>query len=56
MTFIYERAYSAYGAAFTHAQVMSNSLYDFDKNGVFGNKQPLYFDTMVTAAGPLSAI
>jgi len=54
MTFIYENELTQLttAAAFTHAQVMSNSLYDFDKNGVFGNKQPLYFDTMVTAAGP----
>lgn len=54
MTFIYENELTqlSTAAAFTHAQVMSNSLYDFDKNGVFGNKQPLYFDTLVTAAGP----
>jgi len=54
MTFLYENEFTALSAAapFVHAQVMSNSLYDFDKNGVFGNKQPLYFDTLVTAAGP----
>lgn len=54
MTFLYENELTplSVSAAFTHVQVMSNSLYDFDKNGVFGNKQPLYFDQLVTAAGP----
>jgi len=34
------------------ASVLCNSLFDFDKNGCFGNKQPLYYDTMCSSTGP----
>lgn len=34
------------------AAVRLNSLYDFDNDNVLDNKQPLYFDTLVTATGP----
>jgi len=54
MTFLYENELTAMtGAAVTTAMsVMANSLFDFDKNGNFGNKQPLYYDTLLTASGP----
>lgn len=32
--------------------VVYNDLYDFDRNGDFGNKQPLYFDTLLSGSGP----
>lgn len=37
---------------FTAVSVGCNDAYDFDKNGVFGNKQPLYFDALLSASGP----
>lgn len=32
--------------------VAFNDMYDFDRDGNFGNKQPLYFDSLLTASGP----
>lgn len=32
--------------------VAFNDLYDFDRDGNFGNKQPLYFDALLSASGP----
>lgn len=32
--------------------VSPNDLYDFDKGTTFGNKQPLFYDTMLTSTGP----
>jgi len=55
VTFVYENALTAgTGAtAFTNLLVALNDMYDFDKTAsVFGNKQPLYFDQLVTVAGP----
>lgn len=54
MTFLYENELTVMGGASvtTPLSVMSNSLFDFDKNGIFGNKQPLYFDTLLSASGP----
>lgn len=37
---------------FTAVSVACNDLYDFDRNGVFGNKQPLYYDSLLSASGP----
>lgn len=37
---------------FTAVSVGCNDAYDFDKNGVFGNKQPLYYDALLSASGP----
>lgn len=35
------------------AQIACNSMYDLDRSGtVYGNKQPLYYDTLLTASGP----
>lgn len=56
LTFLYENALTkvAPGATTSVLSVMSNSLYDFDKTSLasFGNKQPLYYDTLLTASGP----
>jgi len=50
---VYENELSA-GSASNLAtyNVACNSLYDFDKHGIFGNKQPLYYDNLLGAAGP----
>lgn len=56
MTFLYENALtrSAPGVPSTTLNVQLNSVYDFDKTSLatFGNKQPLYYDTLLTASGP----
>lgn len=36
----------------TLLSVLYNSMFDFDKNGNFGNKQPLYYDQLLSASGP----
>jgi len=42
------------GASTGLLSVACNSMYDFDKTGsnIFGNKQPLYYDVLLTASGP----
>lgn len=57
MQLVYENALTAVNAASAAAvarQHASNSLYDFDKSSdnCFGNKQPLYYDTLLTVSGP----
>ena len=55
MTMVYENALTPISgaAAFLSKSVKYNSLYDFDNGtGDLGNKQPLYFDTLLTASGP----
>lgn len=53
MTFLYENELTALAAATSQiVSVMSNSLFDFDQSGLFGNKQPLFYDAMLSAAGP----
>lgn len=51
---VYENELSAGAAAvFNVYSIACNSLYDFDKSGTtFGNKQPLYYDQLLGAAGP----
>lgn len=59
MTFLYENALTKVNPAspLSTLPVMCNSLYDFDKTTLasFGNKQPLYMDTVLTASGPYKA-
>lgn len=55
VTMVYENALTAISgaAAFLSKSVKYNSLYDFDNGtGDLGNKQPLFFDTLLTASGP----
>lgn len=54
VTFEYlnELTSSGLGANQGTLQVAFNDMYDFDKNGCFGNKQPLYYDTFMTSSGP----
>lgn len=54
VTFLYENALQQIAGA---ANVMTavckpNDMYDFDNSGDAGNKQPLYYDTLLTASGP----
>lgn len=51
---IYENGLSYVNSAgsFYNYSVMLNSAYDFDKGTVLGNKQPLYFDSVLSASGP----
>jgi len=53
---VYENALGSSGAAavFSYYPVACNSMFDFDKTGssIFGNKQPLYYDQLLGAAGP----
>lgn len=32
--------------------VVSNSAYDFDNSGTLGNKQPIYYDQLLSSSGP----
>lgn len=56
MTFLYENALTriAPGVPTFTVSCQPNSLFDFDKTSLayLGNKQPLYYDTMLTASGP----
>lgn len=56
MTFLYENSFThlAPGTPGFTVSCAPNSLYDFDKTSLayLGNKQPLYYDTMLTASGP----
>lgn len=52
---LYENALTATGASATLAlPVGSNDMYDFDRTAgnYFGNKQPLFYDNVLDAAGP----
>jgi len=33
-------------------QVKPNDMYDYDNTGEAGNKQPLYYDALLSASGP----
>ena len=52
--FIYENGLTKIGGAttFVPVQIVCNSAYDVDNGGYLGNKQPLYYDKLLTAAGP----
>lgn len=40
------------GAVYGSQRFRLTDMYDFDYDNNFGNKQPLYFDTLVTGSGP----
>ncbi len=54
VTFLYENALTQVsGAANVITAILKpNCAFDFDQSGDFGNKQPLYYDTLLTASGP----
>lgn len=54
VTFLYENALTRVGGATNVLNVTTkpNDMYDYDNSGDAGNKQPLYYDTLMTASGP----
>lgn len=56
VSLVYENALTAYAAgAVTGAiQTKPNSAFDYDNSSgaIFGNKQPLYYDSLLSASGP----
>jgi len=54
MTFLYENALAKInpGNTFWALSVVANGLFDFDGSNFFGNKQPLYFDALISGTGP----
>lgn len=55
VTFEYKNAATTVGSSnLLQLSVLLNSVYDFDKSSgnYFGNKQPLYFDQLLSASGP----
>lgn len=56
VTFVYENGLTAMAnnATYVSANIVCNGAYDVDNNvgAYFGNKQPLYFDTLMSASGP----
>jgi len=54
VTFLYENALSKVsgGTNVVTVQVKPNDMYDYDNTGEAGNKQPLYYDALLSASGP----
>lgn len=54
VTFLYENALTqvAGAANVITANFKPNDMYDYDASGDSGNKQPLFFDTLLSASGP----
>lgn len=56
LTFIYENELTSVGGAtnLLNASIACNSCFDVDKSGsnCYGNKQPLYFDALISSSGP----
>lgn len=54
VNFLYENGMQklAGAATFTPVQIRCNAAYGVDAGGYLGNKQPLYYDQLVDAAGP----
>lgn len=57
MNFLYENALAKINPGMTlwAASYVNNDMYDFDKSGYFGNKQPLYYDALLSGTGPYKA-
>lgn len=57
VTFLYENALTKVtpGATYSVLSYVNNDMYDFDKSGSLGNKQPLYYDSLLSASGPYRA-
>lgn len=54
VTFLYENALTTISGAanVVTATLKPNDMYDFDNSGDLGNKQPLYFDALMSVSGP----
>lgn len=51
---VYENGLLPVGGAsiLTSCPIVANGAFDVDVSNFFGNKQPLYYDTLLTASGP----
>lgn len=51
---VYENGLTPVGGAatFTAMAIVANGAYDVDVASLFGNKQPLYYDSLLTSSGP----
>jgi len=56
VTFLYENALSKVsgGTNVVTVQVKPNDMYDYDNTGEAGNKQPLYYDALLSASVPIN--
>lgn len=54
VTMLYENALQKVsgGTNVVTVQVKPNDMYDYDNTGEVGNKQPLYYDALLSASGP----
>lgn len=54
VTFLYENALQqvAGAANLLNVIVKPNDMFDYDNSGDLGNKQPLYYDVLLSASGP----
>jgi len=54
VTFLYENAMQQIGGSANVMTVVTkpNDMYDYDNSGDAGNKQPLYYDSLMSASGP----
>lgn len=54
VTFLYENALTTISGAanVVTASFKPNDMYDYDQSGDVGNKQPLYYDVLLSASGP----
>lgn len=54
VTLLYENAFQQIGGSANVMTVVTkpNDMYDYDNSGDAGNKQPLYYDFLLTASGP----
>lgn len=57
VTFLYENSSQVYAPGSWQGTITCspNDMYDFDKQTVLGNKQPLYYDTLLSSTGPYRA-
>lgn len=54
VTFLYENALTQMGGAsnVVTSIIKCNDAFDFDSSGDYGNKQPLFYDVLMSASGP----
>lgn len=55
LTFLYQtglREVTAVAGATSYARIVCNGMFDVDYDNLLDNKQPLYFDTLLSSTGP----
>lgn len=57
VNFLYENELTKInpGLTFWASSHVNNDMFDFDKSGYYGNKQPLYYDSLLSGTGPYKA-